>query len=296
MKNLLKKIRYLLEALIVWLALLFFRFLGPKNASNFAAFLAKTVGKRHSTNKLAFDNISKALPNLNKARKLEIVEDMWDNLGRIVGEYVHISRENPQNLLKKYVIIDEETLQNIDFIKNNKEKGGLIFSAHIGNWEIGPKILANLGFDVSTVYRPLNNPYVEKMTAQIRDTKLIAKSSKGSREIIAAIKNGQYVVILADQKTSEGELVKFFHDDAITTTSLARIALKYDVPLIAARSIRINKEFKFEIKIEKPLEFKKSDDLNKDILDLTRMINKKLEDWIREFPHQWFWVHNRWKK
>ncbi len=296
MKNLLKKIRYLLEALIVWLALLFFRFLGPKNASNFAAFLAKTVGKRHSTNKLAFDNISKALPNLSRARKLEIVEDMWDNLGRIVGEYVHISRETGQNLLKKYVILDEETLQNIDFIKNNKEKGGLIFSAHIGNWEIGPKILANLGFNVSTVYRPLNNPYVEKMTAQIRDTKLIAKSSKGSREIIAAIKNGQYVVILADQKTSEGELVKFFHDDAITTTSLARIALKYDVPLIAARSIRINKEFKFEIKIEKPLEFKKSDDLNKDILDLTRMINKKLEDWIKEFPHQWFWVHNRWKK
>ncbi len=130
----------------------------------------------------------------------------------------------------------------------------------------------------------------------MRGTKLIAKSSKGGREIIEEIKKGNYVIILADQKVSEGEPVLFFHDKAVTTTSLARIALKYNASLIPARCIRIGNRMKFEVKVAKPLNFQPSSDLNKDVMALTRMINIKLEDWIKEYPAQWFWVHNRWKK
>lgn len=292
----LKKLRYVLEALAVFIAMKFFYFLGPKSASDFAAFLAIKIGKRHSVNKLAKENIAKALPNLNQEEIEEAIDGMWQNLGRIVGEYTYISQLNPSELSAKYIIFDKETLQNIAQIKALPKKGGLIFSAHIGNWEIGPKAFIDKGFEVETVYRPLNNPYVEEMTAKIRGTKLIAKSSKGGREIIEAIKSGKYVIILADQKVSEGEPVRFFHDDAITATSLARIALRYKVPLIPARSIRIGNQFKFELKVEKPLEFEASGNLQKDVLDLTRAINRKLENWIKQYPEQWFWVHNRWKK
>ena len=83
---------------------------------------------------------------------------------------------------------------------------------------------------------------------------------------------------------------------AITTTSIARLALRYDIPLIPARSIRIGKEFRFRAEVEKPLAIKKSDDVNSDVLRLTREINLKLEEWVKEYPSQWFWVHNRWKK
>jgi KDO2-lipid IV(A) lauroyltransferase len=186
-------------------------------------------------------------------------------------------------------------LRNIDFIRSNL-KGGIIFSGHIGNWELGPKSFLYHGINVNTVYRPLNNPYVEKMTASIRGTSLITKSISGSRKIIESIKKGEYVIILADQKTSEGEAVEFFHDQAITTTSIARIALKYGVPIIPARSIRIDKTSKFRVEVEKPLAFKKTDSINNDVIKLTRAINCKLEEWITEYPSQWFWVHNRWKK
>ena len=130
----------------------------------------------------------------------------------------------------------------------------------------------------------------------MRGVKLIAKGSQGGRQIIDTIKKSGYVAILMDQKISEGELVRFFHDDAITATSIARIALKYNVPLIPARSIRIDHQFKFKAKIEKPLEFQRTSDLNADILALTLLINQKLESWITQHPSQWFWVHNRWKK
>lgn len=290
-----KKIRYLSEALIVKFAMWFFEALGPKNSANLGSFLARLIGKRHSTHELAKQNISKALPNLSEQECEVILNNMWDNLGRVVGEYVHVVKSTPQKLVEKYIVFDKASRANIEFLKQNK-KGGIIFSAHTGNWEIGPKIFMNEGLDVGTVYRPLNNPYVEKMTSSIRGSKLIAKSSKGGRQIIDTIQNGGYVMIMADQKISEGEPIKFFHQDALTTTSMARIALKYDIPLIPVRSIRIDHISKFMAEVEKPLDFQKSGNLNEDVKNLTRLINCKLEEWITQYPAQWFWVHDRWKK
>lgn len=295
-KYILKQIRYIIEALIMLVAMIFFYIIGAKNASNFGSFLARFIGKFHYSDALARSNINNAMPELDKKQTQKILDDMWDNLGRIVGEYPHIGLASSKKLVKKYIVINQETAKNIEFLKALPKKGGIIFSAHIGNWEVGPKFFIEKKFNTSTVYRPLNNFFVEKITAKMRGTKLIAKSSKGSREIIEEIKKGNYVIILADQKISEGEPIIFFHDKAITTTSLARIALKYGVPLIPARCIRIGNKMKFEIKVEKPLEFRPSQDLNENVLSLTRMINIKLEDWIKEYPAQWFWVHNRWKR
>ena len=128
---------------------------------------------------------------------------------------------------------------------------------------------------------------------------MIKKSLTGGRKIIEAIKRGEFVIILADQKISEGEPVKFFHDKAITTTSIARMAIKYNIPIIPARSIRLNNgnnKIKFSIEVEKPLKYEISKNIEKDVLGITLQINQKLEEWIRQFPDQWFWVHNRWKK
>jgi Kdo2-lipid IVA lauroyltransferase/acyltransferase len=130
----------------------------------------------------------------------------------------------------------------------------------------------------------------------LRGVPMIEKTTAGSRKIIEVIKSGGFVIILADQKITEGERVKFFHDDAVTTTSIARIALKYDILLIPARVIRLGKLFKFRTELEKPLVIQKTTDINFDIISLTREINRKLESWITQYPAQWFWVHNRWKK
>jgi KDO2-lipid IV(A) lauroyltransferase len=294
MNNLLKKIRYLSEALIVRLFLFFFRSLKVETASNVAAKISKFVGKKLSVHKLAYNNLSKAIPYLSASDKEEILDEMWYNLGRIVGEFAFVT-SLPEDDLEKYVELSDESRKNILALKNSG-KGGIIFSGHIGNWELGPKILSKLGLNVSTVYRPLNNPYVEEMTASLRKVDMIGKNSAGNRKIIEVIKKGGFVIILADQKVTEGEPVKFFHDDAVTTTSIARMALKYDIPIIPARMIRVGNGFKFITEVEKPLVIEKTTDINSDVLSITRQINKKLEIWISQYPSQWFWVHNRWKK
>jgi Kdo2-lipid IVA lauroyltransferase/acyltransferase len=289
-----KKIRYLLESLAVRFGLWVFFILGLKNAANIASALARFVGKRVSVNELAYKNLGKAIPNLSNKEKRKIIDDMWDNLGRIIGEYPHVAGCKTEDI-DKFIEISPESIAIINQLKDSG-KGGLIFSGHIGNWEIGPKAFLKYGLKTKTVYRPLNNPYVEEMTAQIRGVELIEKSASGNRKILEAIRKKEFVIIMADQKVTEGERVKFFHDYATTTTSLARIALKYDIALIPARSIRVNKDSKFIVEVEKPLEFTRGEDLELDILKLTRKINLVLERWIKEYPAQWFWVHNRWKK
>lgn len=293
-KSKIKQIRYFFETLAVRFGLFLFRILGLKNAANFGSFLSRKIGKKHSTNQLARKNIKLSMPELKDQQIERILDDMWDNLGRIVGEFIFVSKFSKEKLMN-YIVLDEESKKNIENIKNNFN-GGIIFSGHIGNWEIGPKSFLANGINVKTVYRPLNNFAVDKLTSQIRGVEMIAKSSRGNKQIIEEIKKGNYVIILADQKITDGIPVPFFGRNAITTTSFAKLAIKYNVPLIPARSIRLGKKFKFEVKVEKPLEFERTDNIDAMTKDLTRKINQKLEDWITEYPAQWFWVHNRWKK
>jgi len=289
-----KKIRYILEAPWVWLGIVFFRLLKIENASNLAGKIAVFVGKKIAVNKLAMSNLNKALPHLDDYQKNAIIDDMWDNLGRIVGEFPHVCTMSVDEILK-HVEVSTETQKNIEELVA-QNRGGIIFSAHFGNWEVGPKVLVKYGLKIKTFYRPLNNPLVEKMTFSMRGIDMIEKGSNGNRQLITALKNKEFIVIMADQKVSDGELIKFFHDDAFTATSIAKIALKYNVPLIPGCIFRVNKKFKFLLKIEKPLEFDKKNSLNSEASKLTLKINQKIEEWVSENPGQWFWVHNRWKK
>ncbi len=290
----LKKIRYFIEAIIVYLALIIFKLFPIDKIALICARISIFIGKRLSVNKLALENISKAFPEFETNKHHEFIEEMWDNLGRVVGEFVHIASMNPSEIAN-FVELDEETRKNLDaLIANNK--GGIIFSAHFGNWEIGPKTLMNYGLKVHTLYRPLNNPLVEKLTASLRGISMIAKGNDGNKKIINALKNKEFIIILADQKISFGEPIKFFHDDAITSTAIAKMALKYDVPLIPGCIFRINKSFRFKMIIEKPIEFNKNFILNNEAKEITLKMNQKIENWIRISPSQWFWVHNRWKK
>ena len=294
----LKKIRYFLEFIVVKAGVFFFKILGYKRASNIAAKIALFIGKKIKVHQLAYKNISNALPHLNQEQKNDILDGMWDNLGRIIGEYPHIGRINNRDLAE-IVSYSPAFEENIKTLQENK-KGGIIVSGHIGNWEIGPKSLMARGLKVNVLYRPLNNPYVEKLSANMRGINLIEKSTKGSRQIIEAIKKGEYVIILADQKVSEGEAVQFFHDLAITTTSIARLALKYDILVTPARVIRNKNNHNFTIDLEEPIQKMQKNAKNSkkslDAMQFTATINKTLEKWITQYPQQWFWVHDRWKK
>jgi KDO2-lipid IV(A) lauroyltransferase len=123
---------------------------------------------------------------------------------------------------------------------------------------------------------------------------MIKKGRSNIRELLNKIKSGYSVIIIADQRTSEGKKIKFFNCPALTTTIPAQISLKYNCKIVPLRMERLSYN-NFEMTIYKPFEYKKSDNYEKDTYNLTLQVNKQLEKMILKRPEQWLWSHNRWK-
>ena len=218
---------------------------------------------------------------------------MWENLGRTLAEYAKLSKfkcfTNDERIsIEGVAILD-------DYCKNNKSC--IFFSGHFANWEIMPLIVKQRGHHITLVYRPANNPLVNKILLKLRyfqANSLIPKGPKGSREIIDHIKKGKKIAMLVDQKQNDGIPIPFFGKQAMTAPAIAKLALKYNIPLIPVSIIR-KKEASFHIKFHPKLELnKKPEDLEKNIFDLMLKINEFLEESIKQNPSQWLWIHKRW--
>ena len=150
------------------------------------------------------------------------------------------------------------------------------------------------GINLSAIYRPLNNIFLNKIMERIRKNYIcknqIKKGIAGTRELIKFQKNNYSTALMIDQRVSEGERINFFNQEAYTTTIPAQLAKKFDMPIVPIFIERIN-DTNFKIKINKPLNFLKSDS----IIDITNKLNTILEDMILKNPGQWIWSHNRWK-
>ncbi|MDH3335374.1 MAG: lauroyl acyltransferase, partial [Rhodospirillaceae bacterium] len=115
----------------------------------------------------------------------------------------------------------------------------------------------------------------------------------GAKRAFTLLKKGQSLGILVDQKLNDGIAVPFFGRNAMTGTALAEFALRFDAPIIPIQCIRENGT-NFRLIFHPPLEFEKTGEREKDVATIMLMVNKMLEDWIRQNPGQWLWLHRRW--
>ena len=123
---------------------------------------------------------------------------------------------------------------------------------------------------------------------------MIKKGRSNFRELLGSIKNEYSVIIIADQRTSEGIKINFFNNPALTTTIPAQISLKYNYKIVPVYIERLP-DSKFEMTIHKPFKYEKTGNYETDIYNLTLKINKEIEKMILKKPEQWLWLHNRWK-
>ena len=171
-------------------------------------------------------------------------------------------------------------------------KGAIIVSAHFGNWEIGAKLIAAKHGEVYGIVKKqrnkMFNAYLDK---QRQDFGIVTIEMKHAlKKIIKALNQNKVVAILVDQyATHQGVEMDFLGNKTKVYTSVAQIALKYDAPIIPAFDIR-DKEGKHKYIFCPIIEVNDSS-----ALQLTATINSILEDFIRENPQLWFWVHRRWR-
>ncbi len=285
-----QKLRYGAEAALFLAFMGFFRLIGVDAASAVGGFIGREIFARTRVTKRARDNLIAAFPEKSEAERDAIIRTMWDNLGRTVAEYAHLDKfdldgPNPR--------IQVNNLEEIDKIRG---KGVLIVSGHFANWEIMPISASCYGIDGAIVYRPPNNPYVDRYIARARAHKGYAEQiskHQGTRRIFTLLRSGKAILLLADQKTNEGIAVPFFGRDAMTTPAPAALALKLKVPMIFASNKRLGGA-RFAVTVYPPLDFTPSGDDDADMRAMTRAINLRLEEMVRADPGQWLWIHRRW--
>ena len=151
------------------------------------------------------------------------------------------------------------------------------------------------GIELSAIYRPLNNIFLNKIMEKIRINYIcknqIKKGRAGTRQIIKNLKKGSSVALMIDQRVREGSKVNFFGNLATTTTIPAQLIKKYKCELVPIYIERKNKHY-FKMHISKPIKIKSK----RTTEDITLYLNIVLEKMISKNPEQWIWTHDRWKK
>ena len=290
-----KIIRYFLEFILVIFFFLVFKIIGLKLSSDLGEIIGKYFGPLFRKKTIAKKNILIAFPDLNENSINEMIERMWKNIGRIFGEYIHINKFSIiDNSKKKIVFTNRDDAEILK--KNNKPI--VFFSGHFANFELMAKCLQELGFDIGAIYRPLNNIFLNPIMEFIRKKYIcpiqIEKGSNGTKKLIKHISNNNPLALMVDQRLSSSIRVPFFDQPATTTITPAQLAIKYDALLVPVFLKRLEKT-NFEFFIEEPLITNRTNDYDKDIFNITQIMNIKIEEFIKRDPAHWLWSHDRWK-
>ena len=267
-----------------------FQLIGYRLSSNLGFFIGKLIGPIFRSKKMIIQNLEKAnIKNINNPSY--IASNVLGNYGRIFAEYVYLKKFR-NNELKKYISIDGlEYLENLK--KHNKK--AVFISGHFNNFELMAMEIEKAGIDLATIYRPLNNIFLNKTMEKIRKENIcknqIKKGRAGSREIIKNLNEGKSIALMIDQRVREGIKAKFFNNLATTTTIPAQLVKKYNCELVPIYIERRSK-FHFKMYVSKPIKVGE----NKTIDEITEFLNNVLEKMILKNPLQWIWTHDRWKK
>jgi len=287
-----QKLRYGAEAALFLAFMALFRVIGLDKASRLGGWIGRNIFPLLPPDRVARANLAAAFPEKSEDERNEIRGIMWDNLGRVVGEYPHLGRFSPKGEDPRigYSFPPGMTAENL------KHQPLIFLSAHLGNWEMMPIIAEQMGFDGAAVVRPPNNPYIADWVARQRringPATMIGKHN-AARPMLAQLRSGKMLCMLVDQKLREGIAVPFFGRDAMTTPAPAALALKTGARIVFAANRRLPGA-RFHVTVFPALDFTPSGDDAKDIQALTATITAKIEEIVRADPGQWLWIHNRW--
>lgn len=285
-----KQLRYILEAVVLYVFFGICFLLTPVPASNLGGFIGRTVGPRLAASRKARRNLDLALPGLPDAEKSRIITDMWDNLGRVIAEYAHLEKI----ARTRVTIINEGIItKTID-----AGQGAVFIAAHQANWEIDMTTL-HVHFNVvpNLTYRAPNNPMTDYLLEHARTLggriKAIPKARSSGRDLMNVMKNKEYLGILIDQKYHEGIAVDFFGYPAMTNPIAVVLCQKYNTPLIPVQNRRIGPA-QFELTAYPPMRLFDDSGEPLHVADVLREANGMIQNWIVLDPGQWLWLHRRW--
>ena len=283
-----KAIKYFFQSVIVYLLFLIGRILGLTISRKLFAALFVFFGPILRSNKIAEKNLKIIDHKISNDEIKKVIQNMWKNYGITFIEYIYLKYFHKNN---SYVNVKDEG-NLLQIIKENKPV--IFVSGHFANFELMSMEITKQGIPLATVYRPLNNfflnPFMEFLRKKYICKNQIKKGIGGVRESIYYLKKKKSIALMIDQRVSEGEKIEFFNKSAFTTTLPAQLSIKFNIDILPVY-IERDKENNYKIEFQKRIQPK--DFANK--LDLTKKLNRVLEKMVVRNLYQWILTHNRWK-
>jgi len=178
-----------------------------------------------------------------------------------------------------------------------KGRGAIVVLGHLGNWELLGLAISLRGYDLSSIARPIENPFLDRYVNRLRRStgQRIIPKHKAVRSMGESLKSNKILAILGDQNARKnGIFVPFFGRPAATVKSPALMALKYGAPIFVANLYRSGRHEHWCV-MTGPVPIPQGLDRPKAVEKITSDVTARLEGFIREHPEQWMWLHARWK-
>jgi Kdo2-lipid IVA lauroyltransferase/acyltransferase len=285
-----------LEFVLVWAAVKLLS-LPPRN-------IARSIGA--SIGRLALlltprlagvgdQNLRLAFPEKSAAERQQILRKLYRNLGWLLAEFCQMPRYTPEDTRS---FIRYEGLEHYQAARD-EGKGVLILTGHLGAWELSSFYHSLMGYPMSIVIRRLDNPLVDSLVNDIRclHGNQVLHKDDFARGLLASMRRGDTVGILMDTNMTppQGSFVDFFGQSACTGTGLARIAMKTGARVLPGFLLWEEAAQQYVLRFGAPLCVVASGDVEADAVANTALFTSVIEDYVRQYPDQWLWVHRRWK-
>jgi len=243
---------------------------------------------------ITLHNLRRAFPEKPMGEIIRIARGVYRHMGIVAAEFFELPWMT-KDTLPRWV-----TIEGLEHYRQAmlQGKGMLTLVAHFGNWEMMPVVFPLIAEPFNIIYRPLDSPILENLITWVRSkpgNTMIPKERSGLT-IIRHLRKNQIIGILSDQNVSaeEGVFVDFFGRPACSSLGLAVLAMRSGAPVVPAFMPRMA-DGRYKLVILPPLEIVRTGDYTRDLQTNTQQFADVVEAVVRQYPDQWFWLHQRWK-
>jgi KDO2-lipid IV(A) lauroyltransferase len=241
---------------------------------------------------IALSNLDIAFPNYSQKKKMSILKACYRHYGMVLIDFFRLPKVKRE---KDKMIVDVSS-PSIEFMISNP--GGIILSAHIGNWEYFGPILSNHNIKTAGVALIQKNPrsdmFFNKM--RISDNMKVIPFNCGSKVMIQQIRDGYYLGLISDQNAgARGTEALFFNKPVSVPKGAAAFHLKTNTPILLGFCI-LCEDLHYKLSFQELDLAGLPKNINDAIVEINQRFSKILEKTVREYPEQYFWFHRKWNR
>jgi len=275
------------------------RLTNRKTMANLCGAVMRKIGPWLPEHRTGQAQLKAAFPEKSDEEIEMILRGVWDNLGRVAAEFAHLDR------IKTYdadvpgpvdIEYSQDTYDRFHALRLDG-KPGLLFTAHLANWELSAQVANTYKLDTIVLYRRPNLGAVADAVTRIRTGsmgELMATGLDAPVKLAHALAANRHVAMLVDQYYTRGIDVTFFGRRTRANPLIARLARQVECPIHGARIVRLPAG-KFRIDMTPAIEPARDAEGKIDVAGTMQTITTVIEGWVREYPDQWLWLHRRWR-